>query len=424
MLRSLTAGVVLAFAGSRANIARTILSCTGIVVGVGALVMVVTASDFGQRYAVTTSEVQGGLPATLQVEVSGEVTDRAALEADLLRVGGREVSLYQTPTSHPLLRTGQNVVTDMSVNGVDPDLSGIRRLDLARGRWFTDADTASLAPVLVVNESLAERLGDLTRVQIGTERWRDARIVGVLSDSSQDYSANSAYLLRSPASEDLIFGGAEAAAGPPVDGLPPGAGFGDPMARSTYLVLFDSEHPAAADPFGQEFRTALGSVAWRWGADVPAEGISAFRVDHAEAMREPLRYMSWGLMGIAAVTLGTGLLGVLNVGLVTVRERRRELATYRALGASRTTLFVAVVMEAVVVSVVAGLIAVGGSLALTELGALLVERFLPIPDSVGLYVPGGAVLVGLGSAALVGLLAGIIPAARALRASVVAGLRD
>ncbi|MFV2198325.1 ABC transporter permease [Nocardiopsis sp. LOL_012] len=423
MLRSLTAGVVLAFAGSRANIARTILSCTGIVVGVGALVMVVTASNFGQRYAVTTSEVQGGLPATIQVEIPGEVTDRAALEADLLRVGGREVSLYQTPTSRPLLRTGQNVVTDMSVNGVDPDLSEIRRLDLARGRWFTDADTASLAPVLVVNESLAEQLGDLTRVQIGAGQWTDARIVGVLSDSNQDYSANSAYLLRSPASEELIFGGAEAA-GPPVGPMPPGADFGDPMTRSSYLVLFDSEHPAAVDPFGQEFRTALGSAAWRWGADISAEGISAFRVDHAEAMQEPLRYMSWGLMGIAAVTLGTGLLGVLNVGLVTVRERRRELATYRALGASRTTLFVAVVMEAVVVSVVAGLIAVGGSLALTELGALLVERFLPIPDSVGLYVPGDAVLVGLGSAALVGLLAGIIPAARALRASVVAGLRD
>src|SRR5690606_10531116 len=51
LLRSLISGLVLAFAGSRANISRTILSCAGIVVGVGALIAVVTAGHFGQTYA-------------------------------------------------------------------------------------------------------------------------------------------------------------------------------------------------------------------------------------------------------------------------------------------------------------------------------------------------------------------------------------
>ncbi|PDP86820.1 cell division protein FtsX [Glycomyces fuscus] len=419
MLRSLTAGIVLAFAGSRANVARTILSCAGIVVGVGALILVVSASDFGQRFATAYSEANAGRPATLEVIVDGRVTDRAAFEEDLVRAGGQDISIYHTPSETPAIRSGDSVLADVQFLGVDPTLGDIRRMNLAEGRWFTEADAGSLAPVMVVNQQLADALGDLTRVQVGTDRWMDVRVVGVLESSALDFGWYSAYLLRAPSSEELLFGtstGTREQEEEPVDPFL----MGD---MTTYQVRIDPRDPAAQDPWGEVFADRLASASWRWGVE-ERDSIMAYRTDYADEVGQVITYMSWGLTGIAAVTLTTGLLGVLNVGLVTVRERRRELATYRALGASRFTLFVAVVMESVVVSLVAGLIALAACWALLAVGGAVLEGFVPLPADVPLNIPASGVLVGLGSAALVGMLAGIIPAMRALRASVVAGLRE
>lgn len=419
MLRSLTAGVVLAFAGSRANIARTILSCAGIVVGVGALIMVVSVSDFGQRFATAYSEANAGRPATLQVTVFDQVTDRAAFEEDLARAGGQDISVYHSPDNTPMLRSGDSVVDYVEFLGVDPELGDIRRMNMVQGRWFTEADTESMAPLMIVNEALAEELGGSARIQAGTDYWMDVRVIGIVQDSTRDSGWYSAYVLRSPASQELLFGAP--AVSEDEQGNPSMMG-----SQTTYQVRIDPQDPAAQDPWGEIFIDRLASASWRWGV----EGTDSFmvsRADYADEFNVIITYMSWGLLGIAAITLTTGLLGVLNVGLVTVRERRRELATYRALGANRFTLFVAVVMESVMVSLVAGLLALAACWAVLAAGAAVLEGLdglASLPPDVPLNIPVSGVIVGLGSAALVGLLAGIIPAMRALRASVVAGLRE
>lgn len=397
MLRSITAGLVLAFAGSRANVARTILSCAGIVIGIGALITVVTVGDVGERYARAYSEAVAGRAATLQVDLMVRPGNLEAFEADLLRAGGSAVSL-NTWLGGPLIRSAGTTLPEASITAVDASLSDIRRLEMVRGRWFAEQDRASLVPMLVVNEELTDILGDGTDVQIGSRRWLDARVVGVV-ESNAFSSYPQAYLLRAPASAELLSSSEE--------------------DMQSYSVLLP---PDDADP--EAFLARLESAAWRW--DLPAssvrEAVSVWRSDDAAEVQEILDYLSLGLLGVASITLLTGLLGVLNVGLVTVRERRRELATYRALGASSLTLFVAVVTEAVVVSVVAGAIALTLCLAGAWGVDLLASPYLP--SDVSVSVPPEAALVGLSGAAFVGLLAGVIPAWRALRASVVAGLRE
>ena len=417
MLRSLTAGIVLAFAGSRANVTRTILSCAGIVVGVGALIMVVTAGDLGQRYATAFSEANAGRAATIEASAYNPINDLAAYEEDLVRAGAQDVSLYQSPQNEILFRSGDEAIESVSVTGVDATLSDIRRINLAEGRWFTEADQGSRAPVLVVNQSLADFLGDRTDLQMGTDHWIDVRVVGVSESSVLDGDWYSAYLLRSPVSEEIIFG-------PSWD--PEAGGFqeGGEGMGITHLARVDPSDSAADQMAGgTEFSERMESARWRWSTGEQFEYF-AYRNDFAEETDIVITVMSAGLLVVAGITLTTGLLGVLNVGLVTVRERRRELATYRALGASRFTLFVAVVMESVVVSVVAGIIALLLSFALVAAAGAIIGNFVALPPDITMTVPPSAVLVGLLSAAFVGLLAGIIPAIRALRASVVAGLRE
>ncbi|ASU82729.1 ABC transporter permease [Nocardiopsis gilva YIM 90087] len=409
MLRSLIAGLVLAFAGSRANVSRTILSCAGIVVGVASLITVVTVGDFGERFAQSYTESNFGVADTFQVDIMEErVTDIDALETDLKRAGATTVSLTSRPEGELRMRAGGTAIPDVDTYVVDADLGDIRRINMAAGRWFTEDDQASLAPVVIVNQNLASQIGDTADLQIGTDEWVTARVVGVVEATALDGGWNTAYILRSPASAPVVF-----PSGAPGSG---GGGGGGGFASLSYSVR--TEPGTVSD---EEFMERLASASWRWGVKNKGS-IMAYRSDSGEEMGRLLSYMSLGLFGIAAITLATGLLGVLNVGLVTVRERRRELATYRALGANRLTLFITVVAESVVVSLVAGIIALSLCYAGAAVADALVADYLP--SDVSLYVPFQGVLVGLSSAAGVGLLAGIIPAWRALRASVVAGLRE
>ncbi|MDA2811994.1 ABC transporter permease [Nocardiopsis sp. RSe5-2] len=410
MLRSLTSGLVLAFAGSRANVSRTILSCAGIVVGVAALITVVTAGHVGERYAIAYSEANWGVAATYDVTLPGNVDDPAALKEDLERAGAQAAAMNFSPQSGIRLRQGDQEIRDVQFTVTDPDLDDIRRMNLTEGRWFEEGDTGSLAPVVVLTDELADQLeadGGFEGLQIGSRQWRDVRVVGVVESTAMDSfggEGGTAYLLNSPASEEMAF----------PEGVSEAAGM---MGGLQYAVRVP---PEGADPEG--FKNRLAGAAWRWAPDADAGTIDVYRMDDAEAIDEVLGYLSLGLLGIAAITLTTGLLGVLNVGLVTVRERRRELAVYRAMGADRLSMFVVVVAEAVVVAMVAGVIA----LALCYGAAGVAHSLLAdmLPDGVVVTVPVSGVLVGLGSAAGVGLLAGIIPAWRALRISVVAGLRE
>ncbi|GAA1070380.1 putative ABC transport system permease protein [Nocardiopsis composta] len=411
LLRSLISGLVLAFAGSRANISRTILSCAGIVVGVGALIAVVTAGHFGQTYAKVYGEANGGIAATYEVTAPTPLKDVGAFEEDMLRAGGEAVALQQMVDSPAIqLRQGASVLTDATVFYTDPALADIRRLNMIEGRWFTEADKGSLAPVVVLTEKLAKQLdssGGYADLELGSSAWQRARVVGVVEDTMMDdwSGSGTVYLMRSPVSEEIAF----------PDGLDAPSGMGMGL---TYRVRVAPDGTPGED----EFTERLAGNSWRWGPEADTETMGVFRMDESEEIDQVLGYVSLGLFGIAGITLTTGMLGVLNVGLVTVRERRRELATYRALGADRFTMFVVVVSEAVVVSVVAGLIALLGCYGIAGVLQALVGDMLPADVSVS--VPLQGVLVGLGSAAAVGLLAGIIPAWRALRTSVVAGLRE
>lgn len=395
-------GIVLAAAGSRANVTRTILSCAGIMIGVGALILIVTGGDVGERFAESYAESNAGVATTLDVSIydpSVRIEDLGPFEDDLRRAGAQSVSMVAMANTE--IRIGAKPVPDVWTEVVDAELGDIRRITMASGRWFDDADRASLAPALVVNEGLAERFPrDGGRLQIAVDgQWRTARVVGVIEDTAMDRGQYTAYVLRGAASASLVY---------PDGGLPENG--------ITYKVRLPPEVTEAA-PYVERLKTA----GWRWRS-IGENEMDAYRSDFGDQIQTVLTYLSLGLGGIALITMATGMLGVLNVGLVTVRERRRELATYRALGASSFALFIIVVTEAVVVSLVAGVIALLLCYAIVGVGGVLLADYLPA--DVAVYVPVEALLIGLGSAAVAGLLAGVIPAWRALRTSVVSGLRE
>ena len=157
----------------------------------------------------------------------------------------------------------------------------------------------------------------------------------------------------------------------------------------------------------------------------PDAQVDAYRQDYAayfDEMGDPTEVLRLVLLGISGVVLLLGALSLVNIAVITVRHRVRELGIRRAFGASLSRVFVGVMLESVVGTVVAGV--VGIMLVVLAYRLLLVDQVLPLglPGDVPPF-PVAAAVVGLVVATAVGALAGIIPAVVAVRSKVIDAIR-
>jgi putative ABC transport system permease protein len=158
----------------------------------------------------------------------------------------------------------------------------------------------------------------------------------------------------------------------------------------------------------------------RRSRQTPPDKPDDFAINKPEQLAQTYRELTQALYGVALgiglVTLLVGGIGIMNIMLVSVRERTREIGVRRALGARKRTIVLQFVIEAALVSSVGG--ALGTVLGLG--GAKLVSLVTPLAA----VVKPGTVVFGVAFAALVGLLFGIWPAARAANLDPVEALRE
>jgi putative ABC transport system permease protein len=121
------------------------------------------------------------------------------------------------------------------------------------------------------------------------------------------------------------------------------------------------------------------------------------------------------LTAISFVALMIGGIGVMNIMLVSVTERTKEIGLRKAVGATRTNILSQFLIEAVVLTAIGGLI----GLAIGELFSFLTNRYSPLPA----YVPAWAIGVGIGISAAVGIVFGLWPAWKAARLDPIESLR-
>ena len=121
------------------------------------------------------------------------------------------------------------------------------------------------------------------------------------------------------------------------------------------------------------------------------------------------------LAGIAAISLVVGGIGIMNIMLVTVTERTKEIGLLKAIGAKPKDILTQFLIEAIVLTVTGGVVGIILGVSLTY----LITRFLPIP----FIMSPGAILLAVGVSTGVGIVFGIYPAQRAAKLSPIDALR-
>ncbi len=395
--------VVEAWAELRIHRTRVLLSLIGVAVAVAALTGIVALGAIAQQSQIETLERQAGRPALLAVStynpVTGETPDSEALETAFQATMDRYDIRYHSRNAYANLQIQfPDGVREVQTQVVDPAFGVMHRVQLAEGEWFADSDADRLAPSVIVNETFWELLGSPALSSHPTITLPGAQpttaVITAVTPSGLYDDYPSMFLLTSAwdriASEEL-----RAQTFPAFEAWVP------PELADQLMVLIQ--------------RDVAGALGTDWVTDV-------YRNDYLSFPGEdPLMFVKLLVTGVAILILLLGALGLLNISLVTVRHRIREIGIRRSFGATAGRVFFAVMMESVVATVVAGI--VGVAIAVLVVKNPWVSEYVSSGVQDVPAFPIEAALIGLASATAVGALAGLLPALVAVRVKVIDAIR-
>ncbi|WP_394685520.1 ABC transporter permease [uncultured Microbacterium sp.] len=411
----------------RVHRTRVLLSLVGVAVAVCSLTTVVALGAIVQQANQELSERSSGRPATLLV--SAFRTDGVALDAKKVDAAWAEVlDRYGVSYATRVQNVSQLVpfpdgAVQVMTQAVDQPYGEMHRVQMAEGEWFSTLDAPQLAPRLIVNSVFWDRMGNPPLsshpvVALGGQGVPNAAsgipaggttavVVGVVPATTWETQPTMFMLAdHLSAMQDAATGerGAEAAATDPY-------GQGAPQTQYEMWVP-----PEISDQLTTVIKRDLAGAL---GENVT---IDAARNDWATYGDDPFLVTKLVVIGIAMLVLLLGALGLVNIALVTVKQRVREIGIRRSFGATAGRVFFAVMMESVVATVVAGAVGVIVSILVVQspatrdlIGQGMVSDFPPFPVD--------AAVTGLFAATVVGAIAGLLPALVAVRVKVIDAIR-
>ena len=378
--------VKMAFKAIWGNKIRSFLTMLGVIIGVMS-VTVLMAIGQGTTSSVTDSISSMGtnmISVTIQTRRFGFGMNKSSRSSsakgtvilkaeDVLALKDNEYIQYVSPTvSGSLTVKAGSTNTTASIMGVYPDYANIVSTELASGRYIIDADVENRSAVCVIGPDLAEDLFGNTNVVGNTlhVNGRKFKIVGVLDGTSSTLVLPFTLAQRMLESTSIT---------------------------SFYVSATDSTVVSAA-------QTAVERFLYKKYQDDSTYSIMN-QEEMLAAMEETAGTLSLMLGGIAGISLLVGGIGIMNIMLVSVTERTREIGIRKAIGAKRRNILLQFLIESVVLSGMGGL-----------LGLLLGYGLMHLLESyMGMSVTAsaGVAQLAMGFSMFVGVVFGLYPANKA-----------
>lgn len=394
----------------RSHRLRSGLTMLGILIGISAVILTVglglgTQQQVGAQISAlgsnllivspgsstSTTGVRGGFgSASTLTTADAEALASSVAAPDIGAIAGVRTS------SLPLTNGSANWTT--SVVGSTASWLTVRSRTLSAGRFITDADNADQAAVAVLGPSTATELFGTTDVvgQTFTANNIQFSVIGVLATAGSDSTANlddQAIVPISTATNRLLGGATKNS------------------LSTIFIQAASSGQLSAADQESQALLLQQHQI---------ATAAADFTISSQEALLTTAtsvsRTLTVLLTGIAALSLLVGGIGVMNIMLVSVSERTREIGLRKALGAPPGAIRRQFLVEATILGSVGGLLGA----ALGILGVKVLPHFISTVLVVSPMAVGGSIVIAI----VIGMIFGVYPAARAARLSPIDALRS
>ncbi len=391
----------------RANKLRSLLTMLGIVIGVGSVIAMI-ALGTGAQTAV--KDRISALGTTLLTVSPGQMfgrggvssqADRAKLtmkDAEALEARGTTFTAVQPEMSRTLQVQYLNKNTSTSITGTTANYLEVRKYELDAGRMFTSAEDNAKARVAVVGPEVVKNLGLDSPFAIIDQPIRirgiQFTVVGVLKSKGQSspwMNPDDQVLVPLNTARFRVIG----------------------SDRIRSISVLSKSEQMIPETMADIQKILRREHKLRQGR--PDDFSIRNQADFLSTFAETTVVFTYLLAGIAAVSLVVGGIGIMNIMLVSVTERTREIGVRKALGATRFNILSQFLIEAVVLCLLGGLLGIllGGGAA----------TWLSNAFQWNTEISSSSVLMAFGFSALVGVVFGVWPARRAARLDPISALR-
>ncbi len=403
-----------ALAAMREQKLRSFLTLLGVMAGVATVIMMVSFvvgferqvtaafTSFGS-HLVQFQKFEprfgpGGHPEEERNRRDLTIEDALALKrlSKLVKAVSQERYLFRGGV---VVKAGRNQMDSATVFGTNPDYSEANVHFVQDGRFFTDSDIEHAAPVCVIGPDVADRLFPLQDPidRVLTINGRSYRVIGLFESKGQFFGGSNDAFVSIPISAfDSLF--------PEVKN-----GGGDtihiatvPKRPEDFEALIDEE-------------TAILRARRGLRPGQPNDFAVMTSVGRLNQFRQITGGVAAAMLVIAAIALLVGGVGVMNIMLVNVTQRTREIGLRKAIGARRRDIAVQFLVEAVTLTAVGGTLGIGLGLG----AAFLVRLTLEFQAA----APVWSIVLGFGVSTVVGLVFGMWPAIKAARQDPIEALR-
>ncbi len=393
-----------ALSSLRANKLRSILTMIGIVMGVFSVITIVAIGNATQSYMDNEFAKIGANVLAVSYK-SGTINSNDVLQNDDMKAIAKVEEIKNVGTSmgrSGTIRLGDKT-RNANITGISSQYKDIMPTDMAQGRMINDIDNSLRSNVVVINEDFAKAnfknenpIGQKLRVKLGSGSSMNLTVIGVTK------------------AEDSIFG--------------------DMMSYESQSVSLTIPLTTlqAYYPWSDQLNYIYATVESKDKEDLKKIADKVIRIleqkhgnkdkyyvqflsEVQEQLNSVLGIVSSVLLVVAVITLVVGGIGIVNILLVSVTERIREIGVRKALGARKRDIIFQFITESIILTGLSGTVGI----ILGILAGFVISSAIKIPPTVDVTV---VILAFLGSVAL-GLLFGVYPAKRAADLDPIESLR-
>ncbi|NES79442.1 MULTISPECIES: ABC transporter permease [Okeania] len=388
------------------NKVRSSLTMLGIIIGNASVIAMIGIGEGAQKF-VNNQITSLGPNVLFIVPGSPEAQRQPVLRPQTLVLADAEAIASQVPTVKevaPILNANElvsyrNKNASSSLTGTTPEFLTVRNFDVAKGRFLTNLDLQRQENIVALGSELAEQLfgnedpiGKRVRI-----KNTSLQVIGVMASKGTNLGNN----------ED--------------------------MSAFIPITTMANRIVGRSSPYGTQVSLISVSV-----KDEDSMKAAQFQIENLLRLRHKIIYeddftvrsqqdllqtlggitaaLTLLLAATAAVSLVVGGIGIMNIMLVSVTERTREIGLRKAIGASQKDILVQFIIESVILSIVGGLIGTGIGVS----GVLILSILTPLETG----IPVTAIAIAFGVSGAIGLFFGVVPAKQAAKLDPIVALRS
>ena len=379
---------------------RTFLTMLGIIIGVCAVIVIVGMGNGMQGYIEDSFADMG--TDSLTVAIVGRGSSRTVSEEEMYQLVEDNSETFKqispTVTMSGSVKIGSDTLTATTVSGVSEDYFSMKGYEIAQGRGLQYTDMTGRKKVCVVGQYLNQAYYGGSAVgqtlKVGGTTFT---IVGVMAMEGTD--------LEEGGTDDCVFVPYSTAARLSFTGT----------ISSYTITVQDTDHIAEA-------KTTLEDALYQIFEDDDAYTVGSM-AEMVEEMNSMVNMVIYILAGIAAISLVVGGIGIMNIMLVSVTERTREIGIRKSLGAKGRDIRGQFIIEAGTTSAIGGVIGIILGIILANVFTAVVGMVMPTAEGFAAIPSAGGITVSFGVSVGIGVLFGYLPANKAAKLNPIDALR-